>query len=342
MSCTSPFLNSKTVLLSSTKMERCTPRNSGYSDLILSRPTAARFFEMAFRIPEMKTEGTTHLRKTACGQMDVAIKEVGVQVVDDLLHCPFGRGDGSVRTSESGHLGLEVGEVPMGIAPLTLPCRWFTNRSYSSSMFSMTDLLKGLLSLTREAEPRAKEAVELWNIGDICQAMFSAVPDVVELNIVVVRRRAGGIWNCELSWMVLDTTSSIFHLVRSTSNRRSRYELLPANRWPYLGIEVADDHRVEGVIFLVELFKLHVKFASSDPACLRLIRIDVHDQVRVDEDNNAAYSPALACFKEKSFIGDVGGVYDWCLLVSLMTPFLTFFACIIRSSAEAFTANLGA
>ncbi|VDP40208.1 unnamed protein product [Heligmosomoides polygyrus] len=52
------------------------------------------------------------LRKMAWGQVDVAIEEIGVEVVDDLLRGPSGKGDGS----ESGHLGLEVGEVPAGIA----------------------------------------------------------------------------------------------------------------------------------------------------------------------------------------------------------------------------------
>ncbi|VDO91164.1 unnamed protein product [Heligmosomoides polygyrus] len=43
----------------------------------------------------------------ALGQVDVAIEEIGVEIVNDLLHGSSGRGNGSVGTSESGHLGLE-------------------------------------------------------------------------------------------------------------------------------------------------------------------------------------------------------------------------------------------
>ncbi|VDO96766.1 unnamed protein product [Heligmosomoides polygyrus] len=47
---------------------------------------------------------------------------------------------------------------------------------------------------------------------------------------------------------------------------------------------------------------------TSDSACQRLVRIDVHGQVRVDEDTNAAHSPAVACSEEQFFSGVVGGV----------------------------------
>ncbi|VDO68126.1 unnamed protein product [Heligmosomoides polygyrus] len=60
-------------------------------------------------------------RKMAWGPVDVAIEEIGVEVVDDHLHGPSGRSDGSVRTSESDHLGLEDGEVPASIADAQ-PC----------------------------------------------------------------------------------------------------------------------------------------------------------------------------------------------------------------------------
>ncbi|VDO63294.1 unnamed protein product [Heligmosomoides polygyrus] len=65
---------------------------------------------------ENRWDDVSILRKMAWGQVDVAIEEIGVEVVDDLLHGPSGRGDGSVGTSESGHLGLEVSEVSAGIA----------------------------------------------------------------------------------------------------------------------------------------------------------------------------------------------------------------------------------
>ncbi|VDO19567.1 unnamed protein product [Heligmosomoides polygyrus] len=35
-----------------------------------------------------------HPAEDVMGQVDVAVEEVGVEVVDDLLHCPSGRGDG--------------------------------------------------------------------------------------------------------------------------------------------------------------------------------------------------------------------------------------------------------
>ncbi|VDP63959.1 unnamed protein product [Heligmosomoides polygyrus] len=62
----------------------------------------------------------------ALEQVDVAIEEFRVEVVDDLLHGLSGRGDGPVRTSESGYLGLEVGEVPAGIADARLCLRSFS------------------------------------------------------------------------------------------------------------------------------------------------------------------------------------------------------------------------
>lgn len=46
----------------------------------------------------------------------MATEEIGVEVSDDLLHCPFGRGDDSMRASEKSHLGLEEAKILAGIA----------------------------------------------------------------------------------------------------------------------------------------------------------------------------------------------------------------------------------
>ncbi|VDO62459.1 unnamed protein product [Heligmosomoides polygyrus] len=45
-------------------------------------------------------------RKTAWGQVDVAIEEIGVEVLDDLLYGPSGRGDGSICDSSALELGF--------------------------------------------------------------------------------------------------------------------------------------------------------------------------------------------------------------------------------------------
>ncbi|VDP21942.1 unnamed protein product [Heligmosomoides polygyrus] len=89
------------------------------SGVILSGPSAVRFFidEMESDLRrENRGNDVSILRKMAWEQVDVAIEEIGVEILDDLLHGPPGRGDGFVGTSESGHLGLEVGEDPAGIA----------------------------------------------------------------------------------------------------------------------------------------------------------------------------------------------------------------------------------
>ncbi|VDP55242.1 unnamed protein product [Heligmosomoides polygyrus] len=88
-------------------MEPSTPKA-----LILSAPNTVRLStnEMVCRISRGRA---SILRKTAWGQVNVAIEEIGVEVVDDLLHGPSGRGGGSVSTTESGRLGLEVGGVCM-------------------------------------------------------------------------------------------------------------------------------------------------------------------------------------------------------------------------------------
>lgn len=68
------------------------------SDLILSGTGVVRFStdDMAWRISEMRQ----------MGQVDVAIDDVGVEVVDGLLHCSSRSGDDSIMTSERGQLGL--------------------------------------------------------------------------------------------------------------------------------------------------------------------------------------------------------------------------------------------
>ncbi|VDO26572.1 unnamed protein product [Heligmosomoides polygyrus] len=79
--------------------------------LYVSSPTRWR---VGYRKVEQR-ERSIHPAEDGVGQVDVAIEEIGVEVVDDILLGPSGRGGGSIRTSESGHLFLEVGEVPAGI-----------------------------------------------------------------------------------------------------------------------------------------------------------------------------------------------------------------------------------
>ncbi|VDO61633.1 unnamed protein product [Heligmosomoides polygyrus] len=105
--------------------------------------------------------------------------------------------------------------------------------------------------------------------------------------------------------------------------------------WPVFDVEVADDHLGEGVILLIEHLHLHIegfnlfvilvecwrdehsqgwhgvtslRSQTSDSGCQRLQRIDVHGQMRDDEDSNDAYSPAVACSEEQFFSGVVGGM----------------------------------
>ncbi|XGW10426.1 hypothetical protein V3C99_012149, partial [Haemonchus contortus] len=85
------------------------------SALILSGPGAVPFLidVMACRISEGRTEGTP---KMAGRHVDVAVEEIRVEVVDDLLHCPSGCSNCSVRTTKGSHLSLVIGEIPPGFA----------------------------------------------------------------------------------------------------------------------------------------------------------------------------------------------------------------------------------
>ncbi|PIO70778.1 putative endoribonuclease L-PSP [Teladorsagia circumcincta] len=49
-------------------------------------------------------------------QMDIAVEETRVEVVDDFLHCPSGCSNCSIGTSEAGHLGLVAGKATACIA----------------------------------------------------------------------------------------------------------------------------------------------------------------------------------------------------------------------------------
>uniref|UniRef100_A0A8L8K4I7 Aquaporin n=1 Tax=Heligmosomoides polygyrus TaxID=6339 RepID=A0A8L8K4I7_HELPZ len=109
--------------------------------LILSGPGAERSLtdKMASDFgKEKRRNDASILRKMAWGQVDVAIaiEETGVEVVDDLLHGSSGRGDGSVRTSESGHLFLEVGEAPAGSADVQ-PCLCSFSQHLRRSLFKI-------------------------------------------------------------------------------------------------------------------------------------------------------------------------------------------------------------
>ncbi|VDO74644.1 unnamed protein product [Heligmosomoides polygyrus] len=84
--------------------------------------------------PERENGGddASILRKMAWGQVDVEV--IGVEVMDDLLHGSSEEGGGSVRTSESGHLDLEAGDVP---ATFHLPHAIFRMMDASSPPFSL-------------------------------------------------------------------------------------------------------------------------------------------------------------------------------------------------------------
>ena len=56
------------------------------------------------------------LRNLVCGQVDVADKEIRVEVMNNPLHCPSGRCDRSIRMSEGSHLGLVAGEGQLSVA----------------------------------------------------------------------------------------------------------------------------------------------------------------------------------------------------------------------------------
>ncbi|VDO66084.1 unnamed protein product [Heligmosomoides polygyrus] len=147
-------------------------------------------------------------------QVDVAIEEIGVEVVDDLLHFP-GRDDGFVRALGSDPplsplcITLQA-RTPIGNC-LTLVLLHAAVSYIHDGIFpeagkigvevpvdglSGTPLLKhcGLLSLTRKAKPRTKEAVvrfrvELGDNGGVGQAILAVEDDVVDL---VVELATGG------------------------------------------------------------------------------------------------------------------------------------------------------
>ena len=100
-----------------------------YSGLILSRRGVVRFFIdiMACRISEGRTAGTTY-------SVDVAVEEIGVEVMDDFLHRLSGSSDCSVRASEADHLVIVIGEGSSGVAD-ALPhlCRFC--QYFCSSLF---------------------------------------------------------------------------------------------------------------------------------------------------------------------------------------------------------------
>lgn len=54
----------------------------------------------------------THPAEDGMGQVNVATEAIGVEFVNELFHYPSWSGDGFIRTSESRHRDLEVGEVP--------------------------------------------------------------------------------------------------------------------------------------------------------------------------------------------------------------------------------------
>ncbi|EYC29624.1 hypothetical protein Y032_0006g3079 [Ancylostoma ceylanicum] len=54
-------------------------------------------------------------------ELDMAVEEIRVEVVDDLLHYPSRWGDRSIWAPEGCHLGLTVGEVSAGVADAS-PC----------------------------------------------------------------------------------------------------------------------------------------------------------------------------------------------------------------------------
>ncbi|VDP06994.1 unnamed protein product [Heligmosomoides polygyrus] len=47
-------------------------------------------------------------RKMAWDRVEVAVEEIGIEVVDDFLHRTYGKGEVCIRVSKRGRRGLEV------------------------------------------------------------------------------------------------------------------------------------------------------------------------------------------------------------------------------------------
>ncbi|VDO66847.1 unnamed protein product [Haemonchus placei] len=79
------------------------------------------------------------------GQIDMAVEEIRV-VVDDLLHCPSGCSNCSVRTTKGRHLGLIIDEDPAGLANALLSIRGLSQNCCSS----LSDLALSLLCIASQ------------------------------------------------------------------------------------------------------------------------------------------------------------------------------------------------
>ncbi|VDO31047.1 unnamed protein product [Haemonchus placei] len=71
---------------------------------------------MSYFARENRRSDALVLPKMVDRQVDEPIEEIREEVVNDLLHCPPGSSNGSVRTTKRSRLGPVIGKAPSGFA----------------------------------------------------------------------------------------------------------------------------------------------------------------------------------------------------------------------------------
>ncbi|VDO88690.1 unnamed protein product [Heligmosomoides polygyrus] len=128
---------------------------------------------------ENRVSDVSILWKMAWGQVDVVIEEIGVKVVDNLLHCSSGGSEGSVRTSESDHFCLEAGEVPPGMRMLN---HVSAASAYTSALLSLRSSLSPIWTASQAVSqlPDAHAAPFHAALGSL-----STIVEIVKMEAVV-------------------------------------------------------------------------------------------------------------------------------------------------------------
>ena len=124
--------NRDSVLTSTGRFFRC-------SGLTLSGPVCTYLYRrngmLDFRMEDIGND-ISILRNLDCWAGGRVSQKIQAEVVNNPLHCLFGRWDRSIRTLEGSHLGLVVGEGQVSVAN-TFPCFCHIGQHCCSSLLEV-------------------------------------------------------------------------------------------------------------------------------------------------------------------------------------------------------------